>query len=213
MLISTTLAGKKPENLEVAFSFHTFPWKSLTKDPFKFFALLHARTEYGPESWVTFDKNQMALGWYEGRLDVDYANITVALYGPSYGEVVPWNTKAAHRWDICAFPRARLILEAQATFLTLLRRSVDAILEGVSGEGSSAKWNELAQTGFHRCIGVETWSSYSHQALTSPLFDFDRLLDIANSRLAEANDHLWLLQTDVAYFQSHIKVGLQGEMT
>jgi hypothetical protein len=186
----------------------------LMKDPFKFFALLHARTEFGPEEWVAFDKNQTNLGWYEGRFQVDYANCAVVLYGPRYGGVVSWDMNKAHRWDICAFPRAKLILEAQSTVMGFLRKAVENILEGAnpSGEGASTKWTELAQSGFRRYTGVETWSLFSNQAYAKPTFEFDRLLDIAKSRLAEANDHLWLLQTDAAYFQYHIKQSSQGYM-
>lgn len=186
----------------------------LSKDPFKFFALLHARSEFDPEEWVTFDKIQMNMGWYKGGLQVDYSNCAVVLHGARYGEVVPWNADKAHRWDICAFPKARLILEAQSTIMSFLRKTVENLLDGVnpSGEGAATKWIELAHSGFRRCIGAEAWSAFSNQAYSNPTFDFDRLLNIAQSRLSEANDHLWLLQTDAVYFQYHIKLCSQGQI-
>lgn len=107
-------------------------------------------------------------------------------------------------------PRAKHILEAQPLLMGLLKKTVEGRLEGVSGVGSCTKFMELAMTGFRRCVGAEAWSTFCNQAFSSPKFDMQHLLDLARSRAAEAINHLWLLQTDPAYFQYHIKVILDG---
>jgi hypothetical protein len=185
------------------------PWlnlDTLQKDPFKLFALLYGRTEFNPEDWVIFDREQTKIGWWSGRLEVDYAKCCVVLHGPNYGEICTWDTDKIKRGDIFGFPRARLILEAQSTLMGFLRKTVEILLQGVTGSTptSSSKWLEMAASDFRRCAGDEPWSRLTDQPYFRPLFDWSRVLDIARSQLAEANDWLWLLQTDAAYFQNYM---------
>ena len=56
------------------------------------------------------------------------------MYGPQYGQLSPWVADLAHRSDIIGFPRARLILEAQACLMQFLRRVVEQILQGINLE-------------------------------------------------------------------------------
>lgn len=168
----------------------------LKKDPLKFLALLYARTRFAPEEWAIFDKNQTAAGWRDGYLDVEYAHCFVALHGSKYGRIVPWDAGKVHGWDLCAFSRAKLILEAQCFLMHCLRTTVEGLLDGVDRDGSSTKWTALVESGFRASAGVESWSTYTNQPSSSPLMDFGRLLNLARSRLGEANDHLYLLQTD-----------------
>lgn len=94
--------------------------------------------------------------------------------------------------------------------MTFLRNSVSDILDGVTTEGSPDKWTLLVNSGFRKSIGSETWSQFSDPAFSSPVFDAERLLLIAKARLEEAEDNMWLIQTDPAYFQSCIKQASQG---
>jgi hypothetical protein len=126
--------------------------------------------------------------------------------------VVPWNIDQAHRWDIIGFPRGRLVLEAQHLLMQFLRKTVEDLLDGVDRDGLSDKWIELANAGFRRSFGAESWSVFSNQAYAAPVFDVDRLVSISRARLAESEDHLWLLQTDPAYFQMFIKNETQGRI-
>lgn len=106
----------------------------------------------------------------------------------------------------------KLILEAQCLLMHFLRTAVEGLLDGVDRDGSSTKWTALVESGFRASAGVESWSTYTNQASSTPLMDFGRLLDLARSRLGEANDHLYLLQTDPAYFQHHIRIHAQSRL-
>jgi hypothetical protein len=177
------------------------PWldtENLKTDPMKFWALLHARTKYDIDDWFIFDLDQTFLGWSKGGYVVEYADCSVVMYGTRHGEVVPRNAEAAHRWEIIGFPRAQVVLKAQGLVMQLLRGIVEDILEGV--EGTGAEWTELTSAGFHRTGENEAWSVFTNQGFSEPpLFKIDRLLEIWKTKLAEAEDNMWLLQTDPAY--------------
>ena len=184
----------------------------LRDDALKFLGLLYNRTKFDPEDWVSFDVHQTRTSWATGGFRTDFAECCIVFYGLNYGEVVPWNSDQVHRWDIIGFPRGRLVLEAQHFIMQFLRKIVEDLLDGVDRVGLSDKWIELANAGFRRSFGAETWSAFSNQAYSAPVFDVDRLVSISQARLAESEDHLWLLQTDPAYFQMFIKNETQGRI-
>ncbi|TVY82189.1 hypothetical protein LSUE1_G002221 [Lachnellula suecica] len=184
----------------------------LTDDPFKLLSLLHYRTKFEPQDWVSFDLRQTTSSWESGGVRVDFADCCVVLHGANYGKVVSWNTEQAHRWDIAGFPRGKLILEAQQILLQFLRKTVEQLLNGIDREGSADKWAELEASHFRRSVGSESWSAFSNEAFSAPIFDVSRLVESSQVRLAEAEDHLWLLQTDPEYFQDAIKNGSQGRI-
>jgi hypothetical protein len=107
----------------------------LEKDPYKLLALLRTRTKFSPTNWFSFDLSQTSNGWYEGEVEVEYAECCMVLWGEKYGDIVPWAHGEAHRWDIAAFPRARLVLEAQSLLMAFLKKTVETILEGVTDKG------------------------------------------------------------------------------
>ncbi|TGO50030.1 hypothetical protein BOTNAR_0408g00060 [Botryotinia narcissicola] len=168
------------------------PWlnlETLRDDPYKLLALLHARTKYSPEQWVAFDNHSMTASWVTEALRTEYADRCVVLYGSNYGDITLWNTTKVHQMDIIGFSRGRLILEAQSIILKTLRGTVEDLLLGVDTESSSSKCD---------------------QAFIAPIFDLDRLLNISKAAFHEAEDHLWLLQTDPVYFQYRAKLARQG---
>jgi hypothetical protein len=181
--------------------------EGLKTDPLRLLALIHARTAFGPEEWVTFDMDKILRPWERGRLRIEYAECCVVLHGPGYGDVVPWDKERAHRLDMIAFPMARPILEAQYLLMKFLKRIVVDILQGVdqSQRTISTKWVELVSSGFRGSLGVESWSICSNQAFHGPICNFKRLLDLAKSKLEDSDDELWLLQTDAAFFQHYMK--------
>ncbi|KAF7954132.1 hypothetical protein EAE96_005264 [Botrytis aclada] len=184
--------------------------ETLRDDPYKLLALLHARTKYSPEQWVAFDNHSLRVGWVTGALRTEYADCCVVLYGSNYGDVTPWNATKVHRMDIVGFPRGRLILEAQSIILKTLRVTVEDLLLGVDQESSSSKWHILVDTNFRGAAGSIAWSNFSDQAFTAPIFDLDRLLNISRAAFHEAEDHLWLLQTDPVYLQYRARLARQG---
>lgn len=195
------------------------PWlgvEVLKTHPAMPFVLLHYRTRYPPQDWVVFDCRQITLSWALGWVDVDFSAMCVVIYGPRYGDLVDWEAGAAHRGDILGFPRARLVIEAQADLMETLCKIVDQILDGFDDTqpARTEKWRELTATaGFKRTGEVERWSPYTHQAFSAPpLLDIDYLLSLAKTRLDTMGDHLWYLQCDVAYLRRHIKVLLDTEV-
>ncbi|OTA64856.1 hypothetical protein K449DRAFT_392957 [Hypoxylon sp. EC38] len=188
------------------------PWLNvdlLKTHPAILYALLHYRTAYPPQDWAAFDSRQLTLGWACGFFDVDFSKKCVVMHGPRYGDLVDWDEIAAHRADILGFPRARLVLEAQAFILTTLRSIVDKILDGVDNSlpARTQKWHELTvNAAFKRTGEVEFWSPYTNQAFSAPpLLDIDYLISLAKTRLEATGDHLWHLQCDPAYMRRHIK--------
>jgi hypothetical protein len=187
----------------------------LKTNPAVFFGLLHNRTLYPPEDWVSFDNKELTLGWAMGYFDLEFCGHCVVMHGARYGELAPWEPKAAHRSDIIGFPRARLIIEAQACLLGFLRRVVDQILTSASPEQpvSSSKWVEMTKMGFKKGGDLAFWSQYTYQPFSAPpVFNIDTLLSQAKARLDAKGDHLWLLETEPTYMRRHIQLILQGEI-
>ena len=193
------------------------PWLSLEvlkTNPVVLLALLHYRTVYPPQDWAPYDSRQLTVSWACGHFDVEYSRKHAVMYGPRYGELVDWQAGPAHRADILGFPRALLVLEAQAYLTGILRKIVDKILESVdlSKPVTSEKWKSVINLGFKQSGTVESWSPYTNQAYSAPpVFDIDKLLAIIQTRLDAASDHIWFLQTEPAYMRRYIKILFQGE--
>ncbi|MCJ1294289.1 hypothetical protein MMC34_005847 [Xylographa carneopallida] len=193
---------------------HWLSLEVLTMNPAVLFSLLHNRTAYSPQDWATFDGRQLILSWACGHFDVQYSGKCVVMYGPKYGELVDWEAGPAHRADVVGFPKARLILEAQAYLMNVLRKIVNKILEGVDIEKPAAaeKWKIMTKFGFRHTNEVELWSPYTNQAFSAPpAFSIDNLISIAQTRLDAMGDHLWFLQTEPAYMRRYIRLLTQGE--
>ncbi|KAI5272330.1 hypothetical protein E4T47_04396 [Aureobasidium subglaciale] len=137
------------------------------------------------------------------------------MYGQNYGRLVPWEKEAAERWDIVGYPRARLVIEAQALMFSRLRSIEDLVLEDVDREsfGASDKWQEMVQVGFKQFNNIELWFDYINQPfLNPPRFDVDYHCSVANARMQAAHDHSWLLQSDPAYVRRFVKTMAIGEV-
>ncbi|KAF4421781.1 hypothetical protein FACUT_10868 [Fusarium acutatum] len=195
------------------------PWLNvhvLKTNPAVLFALLHYRTAYPPQSWAPFDSRQLTLGWAAGFFDVDFSAKCVVMYGDGYGSLVDWEAKTAHRADTVGYPRAMLVLEAQAYLLEVLCNIVNKILEGADPlqPPRNENWHQLvSHEAFRETGAVEFWSPYTNQAFSRPpMFNCDYLLDLAKSRLDETGDHLWYLQCDGAYMRRHVKIMFATEV-
>lgn len=189
------------------------PWLNvevLKTNPAVLFALLHYRTAYSPQHWAAFDSQQLDLSWASGYFNVDFSPKCVVMYGHKYGSLVDWDKHAAHRADILGFPRASLVLEAQAYLMEVLHNIVTKILEGVDNSQPPRvdKWRNLISNAAFRETGVvEFWSPYTNQAFSPPpQFDSKYLVSLAETRLHATEDHLWHLQCDAAYMRRHLKI-------
>ncbi|KAH0266861.1 hypothetical protein KCU91_g10483, partial [Aureobasidium melanogenum] len=174
----------------------------MKEKPLILLGLIHHRVQHTPEEWAPFDSDLVRQGWSNGMQSLNTADITAS-------------KEAAERWDIVGYPRARLVIEAQALMYSRLRSIVDLILEGVKGDsvGASDKWQEMVQIGFKQSNNIELWSDYINQPFSSPpKFDVDYYCSLAKARMQAAQDHLWLLQTDPSYVRRFIKVMAVGEV-
>lgn len=193
------------------------PWLSvevLKANPAVLFGLLHCRTTYPPQDWAPYDNMQLIISWASGFFDVEYTDKCVIMYGPRYGELVDWQAGPAHRADIMGFPRARLVLEAQAYLMGGLRKIVDKIMDGadMSKQSISEKWRLVTSLGFKQTGAVEIWSPYTNQGFSAPpVFNINNLISIVQTRSDAVSDHLWLLQTEPAYMRRYIRIVLQGD--
>ncbi|CZR62017.1 uncharacterized protein PAC_11914 [Phialocephala subalpina] len=128
-------------------------WLSLAvlmMNPAVLFALLYNRPAYPLQRWASYDDRCLMLSWACGHFDVDYSPKCFVMYRKRYGNLVDWEETRAHRSDIIGFPKARLILEAQAYLREALRKFTDKIPEGVDLDktASSEKWKSITQLGF-----------------------------------------------------------------
>ncbi|WZH50115.1 hypothetical protein QYS62_011354 [Fusarium acuminatum] len=194
------------------------PWLNvhvLKSNPVVLFALLHYRTANPPDSWAAFDSKQLNYGWAGAQFDVDFSAKCVVMYGHRYGSLVDWEEEAAYRGDIMGFPRAQLVLEAQAHLLTVLCSITESILSGVdpAQPPRAEKWRGLvSREAFHEISTVEFWSPYTNQAFSPPpSFDINYLLTLTKTRLDETGDHLWFLQTDTTYARRYLKILFETE--
>ncbi|THZ84725.1 hypothetical protein D6C84_03868 [Aureobasidium pullulans] len=189
---------------------------TMKSNPSVLLGLIHNHVRHSLQEWVPFDNDLIRQGWENGTLGVDYCgNHCIVMHGVNYGQLVPWNKEAAERWDIIGYPRARLIIEAQALMFSRLRSIVDLILEGVNDDSAhgSDKWQAMVVAGFKQSNSTELWSDYINQPFSKPpRFDVDYYCSVAKARLQAAQDHLWLLQTDPSYTRRFIRVMAAGEL-
>lgn len=186
---------------------HWLNLEVLKTNPSILFALLYNRTVYAPQDWASFDSRQFNGSFSCGHFDVDFSAKSIVMYGLRYGEVVDWKAGQAHRADILGFPKARLVLEAQAHLMVSLRRVVDYILQGIDENTplGAEKWKSMVSLGFRHSSVVELWSPFTNQAFSSPpLFSLTNLISLAQTRLEATIDHLWLLQTEPAYMKRYL---------
>jgi hypothetical protein len=72
---------------------------------------------------------------------------------------------------------------------------------------SSIKWHEILQNGLESGGEVANWAKYIHQLFSAPpTFDIDALMSQAKARVDALDAHLWLLQTEPAYFRKHLRM-------
>ncbi|KAF5869114.1 uncharacterized protein Bfra_011657 [Botrytis fragariae] len=174
---------------------HWLSSEVLKTNPAVLFALLYNRTVYAPQDWASFDSRQLNSSFLFRHFDVDFSATCIVMYGLGYRQVVDWKAGPGHRADILGFPKAHLVLEAQAHLMVSIRRVVDSILQGIDESTPVAAENSV----------VELWSPYTNQAFSSPpSFSLANLISLAQTRLEATIDHLWLSQTEPAYMKRYI---------
>ncbi|TEY63225.1 hypothetical protein BOTCAL_0157g00080 [Botryotinia calthae] len=179
-----------------------------------------------PYQWPLADLNEA----FQATLPPDEwidADITISRYmqgyrnhnsvGSTYGTLTQWKSEEAHRWASVGFPRAILILEAQAHLLSFLRSTVEKILGSTTGyfvESQISSFDEISKCGStslnRRCNYIPGAAScYLNRSFSAlPIFDIDSLLNIAKAREGLQGDHVQFLQTDPSYARRYIELGM-----
>ncbi|KAF2763713.1 hypothetical protein EJ03DRAFT_58377 [Teratosphaeria nubilosa] len=178
---------------------------ALSQDRNKLLALLHHRTKYDPSEWVMFDFEQVRHPFNMAcALPIATNPHCVVMQGDGYGRLVPWTAEAAHRFDVVGYPRARLILQAQAILLNFLSRSVELILDNQTSNAQMGreKWDTLLETQSRTDTSYLVPSGLSNSAFAPPpTFDLDALLEILSDQARAVTDELEQLQTDPIYIR------------
>ncbi|KAL8833660.1 MAG: hypothetical protein Q9170_004146 [Blastenia crenularia] len=202
----------------------------LSSDPRNVLRLLHYRTSYLPEQWVIFDNAVIQKAWERAiRLPERSVEGCITMCGSYYGFWKPFDHDEVHQGHAYGAPRGLLILEAQSKLLRFLRKFCEVILANPDvpkashpGQVTSAstitledraknsrKWSSMIDEGSPRSKD-DPWQSFSSFYVNLPFssppsFDIDRMIEIAQNQATEAQDELWLLQTDPAYFHERAK--------
>jgi hypothetical protein len=167
--------------------------------------LLHTRITAHPSEWAAFNSEQLHAAWALGWCDVEYVSCTVIMVKQQYGTHANWDILRAHRCETVGFPRACLILEAQATLMEFLRVTVELLLQRApdAAPTPTSNWEHTMKN-----ISMpqeSTWSSYAVRAFRAPpKFDLDTLMVLAERAYIASEDHLWLMQIDPRYMRRHL---------
>ena len=135
--------------------------------------------------------------------------------GSEYGKILDWDIDSTHLEDDIGFPRAQLLLEAQANLMRFLRTVVDKILEGadLSKQPYTTKWDQMLSEGFRTSGESVIWSSYTDQAYSKPpALSIESLCSTAETSQRAIGDHLALLQCDSSYMRRFIHIVYEGKL-
>jgi hypothetical protein len=179
----------------------------LTIDPQRVLGMLWGRTYFNPREWATCDNQRLEWVWRSGSVKTDFSRLVLNIqpFAPQYWELVSWQAGIFKLRLAIGFPRAILLLEAQQTFMTLLKNVVNAIL--------NAGLPELEhQEPFLYCNLLkyasedELWCSYLNQPFTGPrCFDIPYMAStMALTRSILVAYHLRCIQTNPEYLQRMI---------
>lgn len=188
--------------------------EALSNDPAKFLNLLYNRSHYTPEQWASYDNYLLIKEWEIASINTVYNGNCIVMHGEDFGKLTPWNEQGAHDWTTIGFPRAILVLEAQAKLLSFLQAVVEKLVEGqerVEMSSNCKNFEKALQLGLimsnETSRGGELASVYLNQASSSPpIFVTQDLLSIVKTRLNLHADHLWLLQTDTSYIRRYVTI-------
>ncbi|KAL8836359.1 MAG: hypothetical protein Q9170_002932 [Blastenia crenularia] len=187
--------------------------ETLSVDSSRLLRLLHHRVAHTPEAWVSFDNRQILAGWLAGIFEEKFNAGSIVMFGKAYGKWTKFDRSAVHNGDSYGTPRALLILEAQATLARFLRDFTTAMLADIDELTIEETSHRLATMSIHQNAPPQleqpSWAqfsmSYYNEPFTAPpvfnLRTISQLIEIVSEKQAETQDHLWLLQTDPAYFQ------------
>ena len=182
---------------------------TLAKESFTLLALLHTRANARLEDWAAFDNDQLIVNWNCSFYDVEFNPGCVVLYGADYGELKKWNKESVHRGDHLGFPRAQVLLEAQATLMATLRPILENAIESIPQSPFNVRDSFVEFVSADRLSSQSStaWSSYVHQPTSDPpRLDLHAQISDVQTRIEDIGDQLWLLQTEPVYLRRYLRV-------
>lgn len=185
-----------------------------------FLVLLDSRTRCTPDTFANSDMNSIRVGMRYGTIKPEYLKgYTMHLIGQktpdTYGRITCWkgNPESAHAWvtGIGAQPGDGLIiLEIQRRILRFLLKCTELLLHDLALDNVGSVGSQSVT--FRGLRGYFSTNEPSHleRLMEAPYetpdqFDFAHLHGLVNARRGEAEDHLWLLREDPAYFSEVLR--------
>lgn len=171
--------------------------EALKTDWTKLPSLLRNRTLYTPSQWATYDCDLHKKEWAVGSFPATWNGNCIAMHGDRYGQLVDWNKKQVHDWNIMGFRRGLFVLLAQQRCYRFLREMTQNILEGVDlnniprlpefpDETLSEEKGSMTEV-----PNIEPGSKFVNQAYSPPVgFDLQEIENIIWARANFHTDHL-----------------------
>ena len=196
---------------------------TLALDPTNLIWLLHHRVFSNIAEWVPFDHSELNNSWRVNLFKEVGAHGCIILHGPQYGQWKPFDADAVHSGAAYCAPRGLAILEAQCELFRSLRALTDRIVPNRGTEAALEKAQATSQNSqtslnlsrkWTRCV-VEDTNLLSKLSVygtpftggafePAPHCNLESLNEVASIYASEAQDELWLLQTDIAYFHERL---------
>ncbi|KAK4547252.1 hypothetical protein LTR36_000907 [Oleoguttula mirabilis] len=155
---------------------------SLSQDASQLLKLLQNKSHFEPAEWVMFDHDQVRLMFDTTCcVPIAYNPHCVSMRPDSFGQLVEWERDPAHSFAIIGYPRARLILQAQAEVSTFLRRVTALLLENQLADASNGrdKWDASAASGFtNRAYSGLELARVNPAFTAPPEFDLEQVVTL-----------------------------------
>jgi hypothetical protein len=187
------------------------PWVTidgLVEDKISILHVIDQRAAKDLDEWTLSDNEHLTTVWDIAAVRVQFNSKCVVVCGADYGKLVSYSFEACHELRNIGYPRARLLLEAQAELYGLLRRVVETLLDGANSGTGQDKWlAALRDNAAFAEDGNNTAkvSLPTPVALRPPAIALEDICEMVEARRRAAEDELWSLQTDVPYFQHLVK--------
>ena len=191
-----------------------FNLEELSIKPDNLLHLLHSRTAHSYQSFVPMDTEWHRSEYNKIMFGLSFnAHCIVMTPGPHFGTLTLFDPEAAHEWRIVGFPRAQLTRRAQALLYERLRNVVETVLADTTrSQGKTGQWKVFIDSGCRIDPSIEPPSWYITRPFDKPpTVNAARFHAIAKAQRQYADDHLWLLQTDPMYLQSHVRTLKMGK--
>ena len=231
--LGTRLAGRKMTEQRSYKSVWLMPnldRETLQADSARLPKMLYHRIVTPPGDFAPIDNFWIQTSWRPGMFLEKFAEGCISLREADFGAWKDFDKDLVHQGYGYGTPRALLILEAQKTLFSFLRGLCDTILSDVVAAGSitqdcpspesavqpdaqTARAKGLSKMeGFAKGIKDIAQSDFGYSQAWTDLsygrpdsLSLDVLLQIAAVQSAEAQDELWLLQTDIVYLYNRLQ--------